>query len=255
MRCPAMAFLRRLLTVCSLAAGVTLAPATRAATAGAERALLIGSSSVSQEFGRIISRALERNGYHVTRRGVTSAGFARPDYRDVQALMEHMSVDRQTAVVLVYLGVNDGQSLWLRPAERASGGRRWLAWSDERWSRVYEQRARRFVERLCERGARRVLVLLPVDVAGDRLQHRLQRIRRLQARAAAATTCGAAIRTGGDIGHFDGAGLARRRRDGFHMTRHGARVVWERIRWRALQSIPGGRRARVEGRFAEREAR
>ena len=174
------------MTLCTFSASVALAAETRAAPAGAESALLIGSSSVSQEFGGVIARALERQGYRVTRRGVTSAGFARPDYRDMHALMERLSIDRHTAVVIVYLGVNDAQSLWLTPPERASIGRRWLPWSDARWSRVYERRARRFVERICERGAGRVLVLLPVDVARERLQQRLQRIRRLQARAAAA---------------------------------------------------------------------
>ena len=98
-----------------------------------------------------------------------------------------------------------------------------------------------------------MLVLLPVDVTDDRLQRRLQRIRRLQARAAAATSCGTAIWTGGDAGRFDAAGLPRRRRDGFHMTRHGARLIWERIRVRALRSITRGTLARRQGHIAERE--
>jgi hypothetical protein len=183
---------------------------------------------------------------------VTSAGFARPDYRDMHAVMERLDIDEHTAAVLVYLGVNDAQSLRLTPRERAALGRRWLPWRDERWSRVYEQRARRFVERICERGAGRVLVLLPVDVARDRLQQRLQRIRRLQARAAAATSCGVAIWTDGDVGRLDAAGLSRRRRDGFHMTRHGARVVWERIRERALASIRVGKGEPRRERVAER---
>jgi hypothetical protein len=189
-----------------------------------------------QAFGRILARALEQRGYRVTLEGVTSAGFARPDFRDVNAILDGVAIDRETALVLVYLGINDAQALWLTPHERKTGARPWLAWSDRRWSGIYERRVRRFIARICARGAGRVVLLLPVDVVGPRLQHRLQRVRTLQARAAAASRCGVAVATRGDRGRFHAGGVARRRKDGFHMTEHGARVVWARVRERALAS-------------------
>ncbi|HTV17466.1 MAG TPA: hypothetical protein VMG12_02310 [Polyangiaceae bacterium] len=200
------------------------------------RAVIVGSSSVRQAFGRVLREGLERRGYRVTLEGVTSAGLARPDFRDMNAVMDHVPISRETALVLVYLGVNDAQALWLAPHERRSATRRWLAWSDRRWSRVYERRVRRFIDRICARGARRVVVLPPVDVVRPELDRRLRRVRQLQSRAAATSSCGTAVSTRGDRGRFALGGIARRRRDGFHMTEHGARVVWERVRERALES-------------------
>lgn len=200
------------------------------------RAVIVGSSSIRQAFGRVLARALEQRGYRVTRKGVTSAGFARPDFRDVNAIVDGVAIDRETELVFVYLGVNDAQALWLTPQERNGAQRPWLAWSDRRWNGIYERRVRRFIDRICARGAGRVVLLLPVDVAKPRLQHRLQRVRTLQAQAAAASICGVAVATRGDRGRFQAGGMARRRKDGFHMTEHGARVVWARVRERALPS-------------------
>jgi len=211
----------------------------------ARQVLLVGSSSIHQAFGRILTSELTRRGYRVTAKGVTSAGFARPDFRDMSSIVESVPVSRDTAVVFVYLGVNDAQSLWLRPAERGPARQRWLPWAhSRRWSSVYQRRVTRFVERLCQRGAARVVVVLPVDVAKPWLQRRLHRVRTLQARGAAAASCGEAIPTGGDARRFASGGRALRQRDGFHMTPAGARVVWNRIRERALGAPPptGGRR-------------
>jgi hypothetical protein len=219
---------------------VSVATARASHPSGGEKrpaAVIVGSSSIRQVFGRVLAHALERRGYGVTREGVTSAGFARPDFRDVNAITEALPITGDTAVVLVYLGLNDAQSLWLSAPERRSLGRRWLAWNDARWSKVYEQRVLRYLSRICARGARRALVLLPVDVARPRLQRRLNRIRKLQARAAAASSCGAAVETAGDWNHFGAGGRERRLRDGFHMTAHGARVVWSRIRKRTLAAL------------------
>lgn len=198
------------------------------------RAAIFGSSSIGQAFGRVLARALERRGYRVTRKGVSSAGFSRPDYRDVNAIVDGMAMDHETALLFVYLGVNDAQSLWLTPPERAGARRPWLAWSNPRWSGLYERRVHRFIERVCARGVKRVVLLLPVDVVEARLQRRLERVRVLQARAAARSSCGVAIATRGDRGRFAAGGKARRRKDGFHMTEHGARVVWARVRESAL---------------------
>jgi hypothetical protein len=153
------------------------------------------------------------------------------------ALANELPIDDETAAVFVYLGVNDAQALRLLPHERRTVGRPWLGWRARGWSDIYERRTRRFIDRLCARGAQRVILLLPVDVVSERLQRRLDRIRRIQARAADASNCGEAIRTGGDWGRFNEGGIATRSRDGFHMTAHGARVVWKRIRAAALRSV------------------
>ena len=99
------------------------------------------------------------------------------------------------------------------------------------------RRTRRFLERICERGAHRAVVILPVDVRRSRLQRRLKRIRSLQAQAASTSTCGVALATAGDDGRYVVDGTALRLRDGFHLSPAGATVVWERIRAKALRVV------------------
>jgi hypothetical protein len=188
----------------------------------------------------------------------SSAGLARPDYRDMQRVVEALPIGKNTAAVFVYLGTNDAQALWLRPRERTRGDRKFLPWRNARWSTVYRERARQLLEHICQQGAGRALMVLPVDVGRPRLQRRLQRVRALQAQAAQQTSCGVALPTAGDEARLVASRRSRiRHPDGFHMTEKGAKLVWERIRgaaWSALSPrggpshtpSPGSRRAELE---------
>jgi hypothetical protein len=201
-----------------------------AGSAGAPaRAVLVGSSSFNQAFGQIIERELERRGYQVTRKGVDGAGLARPDYHDMTRELDALPLGPETAVVFVYLGVNDAQDVWLYPHERAQAGSASVRFGATEWDAAYARRAREFLEHICQRGARRAFVLLPVDVNRPELQRRLERVRELQMQAAAATECAVAVRTAGDAGRFEVAGVPLRLPDGFHMSPPGAQIVWERI--------------------------
>jgi hypothetical protein len=208
--------------------------------AGSSEALLVGSSSMSQSLGRIITRELEQLGYRVMRKGVTSAGLARPDYRNMNEIVEDLPISDDTAAVFVYLGMNDAQALWLGPTERRAFGRRFLPWSDARWDALYMRRARDFFERICQRGAQRTIVLLPVDVQRFRLQRRLKRIRMLQALAASSSSCAVALSTAGDAGRFQVSGVRMRLSDGVHMSFPGASAVWRRIRQQVLRLVGTG---------------
>lgn len=199
-----------------------------------KQALLVGSSSVRGSFGRIIAADLERWGFQVTRRGIVSAGLARPDFCDLREVVDRMPIDQDTAAVFVYVGMNDGQAIWLRPGERERGSDRWLAWGDARWADVYLRRARNLFRSICRRGARRALVLLPVEVNKPGLERKLRRIRLLQQRAARDTSCALAVSTAGENGQFVRDGRHLRLRDGFHMTPYGARRVWNRVQRRAF---------------------
>jgi hypothetical protein len=207
---------------------------TASGAASRAEAIVVGSSSMNQALGHLIARELEQRGYRVTRKGVSAAGLARPDYRDMNQIMDELPITSNTAAVFVYLGMNDAQAMWLWPGERRAFGRQFLPWSDARWQGLYLQRAQRFFERICQRGAHRTIVLLPVDVQRDRLQHRLKRIRELQTRAAQASSCAVAISTEGDLGRFEVGGVAKRKRDGLHMSPLGASAVWRRIESQAL---------------------
>ena len=79
--------------------------------------------------------------------------------------------------MFVYLGVNDAQPIWLYPGERGSSSAAILPFGSKTWEARYAQRTLGFYERICRRGARRAIVLLPVDVSRSQLQQRLERIR------------------------------------------------------------------------------
>jgi hypothetical protein len=199
-------------------------------------AVIVGSSSIAGSFGRLIAAELESKGYQVTRKGVVGAGLARPDYRDMREVIRSIPIDETTAAVFVYLGTNDGQAIWLSPDERMRPSERWLSWRDQRWPSVYLRRAQRLYEGICRRGAQRAVVLMPVEVVSPRLERRLKRIRALQEQAAQRTVCATAFSTTGRDRRFSVGGRPTRLADGFHMTKTGARLAWERVKQRALFS-------------------
>ena len=193
-------------------------------------AVLVGSSSFVQSFGQLIEAELHGWGYPVTRQGVSGAGLARPDFRDMNQVLESLPISGSTAAVFVYIGVNDAQPLWLYPEERDAYGVTLLPFGSAAWDSVYARRTRDFYERICQRGAQRAVVLLPVDVNRPDLHRRLERIRNLQMQAASRSSCAVALDTSGDLGNFEVDGVAKRLPDGFHMSTLGARIVWERVR-------------------------
>jgi lysophospholipase L1-like esterase len=152
-------------------------------------------------------------------------------------VLESLPIGESTAAVFVYLGVNDAQPLWLYPDERDAYGVTLLPFGSPAWESVYARRTRDFYERICQRGAQRAVVLLPVDVNRGELHRRLERIRNLQTQAAARSSCAVALTTSGDLGNFEVDGAARRMPDGFHMSSLGARIVWERVRAQVVQLL------------------
>lgn len=200
-------------------------------------AVMIGSSSFKQDFGRILERELGRMGYRVTRKAVSGAGLARPDFHDMTRELDSLPISSNTAAVFIYLGVNDAQAVWLHPHEREGSRRTSLPFGSEDWEAAYARRTREFLGRICERGARHAVVILPIDVDRPDLQERLHRIRDVQERAASITTCAVTVETAGDLGDFEVEGVHKRQRDGFHMSALGAQIVWERIAPKVLSLL------------------
>jgi hypothetical protein len=223
-----------------------LSPAHASAQSG--RMLLFGSSSVRGSFGRLIADELGRRGVSVVRRGYSAAGLARPDYRDLREMLRVMPLEQTIRSVMLYIGGNDAQGIWLRPEER-TGARpsdSWIWWNDERWMSVYQGRAVAFIQSLCARGMQHVIVLAPADVRSQRLQGRLERVRQALRRATEATECGRFVATGGDLRSIETAELSGeplRTPDGVHMTMAGALRVWNRVRDTVLAIARGGSRS------------
>ncbi|MBX3197935.1 MAG: hypothetical protein KF894_07295 [Labilithrix sp.] len=199
--------------------------------------VLVGSSSVNDAFGDVVVDALEREGYDVVRRGYPSAGLSRPDFRNMATELSSMRIGPSTDAVMLYLGGNDAQALWLEEKERSKGGDAWIKWEEKGWSDVYERRVRQLVDGICARGARRVVVLPPADVVSAKMQRRLDRVRSLQQRAASTSKCGRAVATTGDEGALAADGTRLRGPGGVHMTHTGANRVWDRVSGRVLGFI------------------
>jgi hypothetical protein len=195
--------------------------------------VLFGSSSVNDSFGHLISEDFERLGFSVTRHGYASAGLARPDFRDLRDALAEVPLDSSVSTVLFYVGANDTQRLWLRPEERAEGAGEkgaWVKWDDERWSSVYSTRVADMIRSVCARGVKHAILLAPVDVTNAMRQARLDRVRRIEAEAAALSVCGQYVPTAGDSAVFRSVEQPLRADDGFHMTHVGAARVWQRVR-------------------------
>lgn len=201
--------------------------------------LIFGSSSVNGSFGRLMADELSGLGYQVQRHGHSAAGLARPDFRDMRQLLDQLPVGRNTVSVLLYVGGNDAQAIWLRPQERPKNGSGspWVWWKDERWPGLYETRAVAAIESLCARGVRHVIVLAPADVVSERLQSRLERVRNLLQRATQSTSCGHFVATGGDVSALNQSPSALRTPDGTHMNSAGALRVWSRVRDKVLSIV------------------
>jgi hypothetical protein len=240
-----MRFRFKPLLACITALGALIAlfvqPSVGAAKSRVQKGwmVLFGSSSVNGSFGRLIEDDLGRHGFRVDRHGFSAAGLARPDFRDLREVVGNLPLGQQTTSVMLYIGGNDAQALWLRPGERLnkrpSGA--WIWWQDSRWPSVYEARAIEFINSLCARGVQHTIVLPPADVVHARLQSRLERVRAVLARAARASECGRYLSTQGDKTFLDPLGGPLRTPDGVHMTKPGAQRVWGRVRESVLALV------------------
>jgi hypothetical protein len=210
--------------------------------AAAPRILIVGSSSVNGSLGSRVHEELSNLGYDVVRHGKSSSGFARPDFFDWEEELPRLKQLDKTDAVLVYAGVNDGQSIWLRPDERKGTKKddKWVFFNADDWEPKYEERVHTFVQKLCDSGVKRVVVMTPMDVTNKKLQSRLGRVREIQAKAARKSTCGRAVTTSGDEDTLRGAearGILRLK-DGSHATIKGAKRIWDRVERDLLSFLP-----------------
>lgn len=187
--------------------------------------LLIGSSSVNGALGRLIETELEGAGLRVARHGRSSTGLARPDFFDWQEEIGELGDLTRLRGVVVYMGGNDTQAVRLRREESLDRGEAsWIAWRDEaRWTEIYTARVHALVQGLCDAGAPRVMWVLPTDGDREGWAERIHRVQDAQAAGARGTSCGVVV---------DPRGLRitdRSTTDGVHLTRTGARDVWQII--------------------------
>ncbi len=235
------AALLALLAILVVASGVERGQAQARHSRAATDVLIVGSSSVNGALGRLIESELARGGFHPERRARSSSGFSRPDFYDWEAAIPSLGDLHALRGIVVYAGGNDAQAIRLRegelPAEaradrRVRSSAEWIVWRDEaRWRSTYEARVRSFVDGLCAAGAPRVLVLLPAEGENERWSERMERIQELQASATRASRCGRVLDPRG-VRVREGATV-----DGIHLSRTGARAVWERVGASVLEAL------------------
>lgn len=211
--------------------------------AGAEpapprRVLMIGSSSVNGPVGHVLERELRARGIVLEREHRSSSGFARPDFHDWRARLRARGSLAAYAGLLVYLGGNDTQQIWLRPEERTPPGARnpdrWIRWPDPRWPEAYRARVRELVDAACEAGVPRVVVLPPADHAPRTEGERLRRVQQLQLEAVGSTRCGVGVDTRATERPRRAAQMTS---DGVHLTHAGAAALWTRIERSLLAAL------------------
>ncbi len=202
--------------------------------------VVMGSSSVRGMMGRVFMGNLVDSGFVARRVGKSASGLARLDYHDWIAELRNLPINKRTLAVMVYVGVNDPQGIWLRPDERNPPGNKWRHWNHSQWRDIYRGRVVELINALCMAGVPDVIMLTPADVRWRSLQARLVRIRRLQIQGARDSACGHAISSSGDslfLFEDDERIRPRRLKDGYHMTNYGAQVVFDRIRPRLMRLL------------------
>lgn len=197
--------------------------------------VVLGSSSINGALGRMIEERLIGAGLRVRRMGRSSTGFARPDFFDWSAEIPRLGDLAAMRGVVIYMGGNDTQAIRLTRAESPDrGGASWIPFRDEaRWREVYVARVHRFVEALCDAGARRAVLLLPADGDREGWSDRIQRVQEAQVLGVRGTRCGVVVDPRGrDVGRGDTT-------DGVHLSTRGARDLLLRIGPPIVAAIAG----------------
>ncbi len=100
---------------------------------------------IATAFGEYLQSGLEtRHSYPVRRRGKSSSGLARPDFFDWMSEAQRLEGAYTPGAVVVMMGGNDAQGLYLGP-------RRWEMWGTRTWRKLYAERVRQFADLLTER--------------------------------------------------------------------------------------------------------
>jgi len=197
-------------------------PATR------ESVLLLGSSSVGGALGHTLARELTTLGMDVELRRRSSTGLARPDFYDWPRSVRRGPSLAGHKGVMVLMGGNDTQPVRLVQGQRRTGTVRWE--HDTAWNAAYAGAVQAFGRELCERGAQRVVWLLPPNPGRGSWAEKLARVRTVQREAASTIRCAgdvaAVVIDGDDPAAPFGASESR---DGIHLNRAGAQRYWVRV--------------------------
>lgn len=193
------------------------------------RVLIVGASSIQFELGRALESQLEeRPGLVVERWGRHSTGLSRADYFDWIAKGVELADAFRPDLVIAQVGGNDCQVI-----TRADGSEVARFPNEDEWNAAYAERVREFVGVFTERGARVVVLGMPI-MRSRSFRAKMERLNGVAHDAVASTHerfVSTWAWTADERGEYrgtatiDGRERVIRADDGIHMTVHGANDV------------------------------
>lgn len=166
----------------ALTAGATpLAPASAAPPKGLRCPKLdrdpsvygIGGSTMGSLLGPMLQKVFAEHAIGFKRWGKASTGLARPDFHDWPAEAPGVMRKNKPDIVVVSLGTNDYQPLWV-------DGGKWIPQEDERWAEVYGERVDALLEALAKGDPERLIVWSgPYAFEGDNAEKRAPIVNRI----------------------------------------------------------------------------
>lgn len=243
-RRPRMARRRALvLTALGVTGGVlaTAVPAWAASGEGTSRAgrrddgvltvAVLGDSLADGIWGGLYRRLQRRGRFDVLRFARNSTGLARPDYYDWPAALRDLLAEHPVDAVVVALGLNDNQEVWV-------DGKRRHDFGTPEWNELYVRRVDAMMGLLVDSGVPAFWVGLPVmrdPELSDQVRHinAIFEVRAAQFDISFIPLWGLTADDDGDFAAYlkdaDGRSRPMRMNDGIHFTGQGYTMLARRV--------------------------
>ncbi|MCB9728847.1 MAG: DUF459 domain-containing protein [Deltaproteobacteria bacterium] len=176
--------MRRRLLFVTLSLALSWGPAAAAGqvdkcprVSGKPKVYLMGSSTMGSLLGPILQSLLDKEwGLEARRWGKASSGLARPDFHDWPGLLPGLMVKHRPDIVVISLGTNDNQPLWVRKGV-------WIRLDNPKWETTYAERVRETLSLAAGKSRRRLVVWMgPTAFEGKIARHQGPIINRIIAR-------------------------------------------------------------------------
>ncbi|MEZ4266083.1 MAG: DUF459 domain-containing protein [Myxococcota bacterium] len=113
---------------------------------------LMGSSTMGSILGPMLQSLVDKEwGVEARRWGKASSGLARPDFHDWPDLLPGLMDKHRPDIVVVSLGTNDNQPLWVRKGV-------WIRLDNPKWETYYAERVRETLQKAAGKDRRRLVI-------------------------------------------------------------------------------------------------
>jgi hypothetical protein len=141
--------------------------------AGATTVYGIGGSTMGTLLGPMLEKVFEEQGIDFRRWGKASSGLARPDFHDWPKETPAIMKKHQPKIVVVSLGTNDYQPLWVSKKE-------WIKQDDPAWETTYGDRVDALLEAITADDPERLVIWSgPYAFKGENAEKRAPVVNRI----------------------------------------------------------------------------